>query len=89
MPLTLPSSATRLPAWAGGANQGFGSAGKDAIPGPNRVNFTTSLYKSFAFTEKARFEFRVGIVQHLQPHRAERSRKHARQLKLRNRNLVL
>jgi hypothetical protein len=48
-----------LPAWAGGANQGFGSAGKDALPGPNRVNFTTSLYKSFAFTEKARFEFRL------------------------------
>jgi hypothetical protein len=48
-----------LPAWAGGPNQGFGSAGKDAIPGPNRVNFTTSLYKSFAFTEKARFEFRA------------------------------
>jgi Carboxypeptidase regulatory-like domain len=48
-----------LPAWAGGANQGFGSAGKDAIPGPNRVNFTTSLYKSFAMTEKARFEFRA------------------------------
>jgi hypothetical protein len=48
-----------VPAWAGGANQGFGSAGKDAIPGPNRVNFTTSLYKSFAFTEKARFEFRL------------------------------
>jgi Carboxypeptidase regulatory-like domain len=48
-----------LPAWAGGPNQGFGSAGKDAIPGPNRVNFTTSLYKSFAMTERARFEFRA------------------------------
>jgi len=48
-----------VPAWAGGPNQGFGTAGKDAIPGPNRVNFTTSLYKSFAFTEKARFEFRL------------------------------
>jgi hypothetical protein len=47
------------PAWAGGPNQGFGSSGRDAIPGPNRVNFTTSLYKSFAFTEKARFEFRA------------------------------
>ena len=48
-----------LPAWAGGSNQGFGNAGKDAIPGPNRVNFTTSLYKSFAFTERAHFEFRL------------------------------
>ena len=47
------------PAWMGGANQGFGTAGKDSIPGPNRVNFSTSIYKSFAFTEKARFEFRL------------------------------
>jgi hypothetical protein len=48
-----------VPAWLGGPNQGFGNAGKDAIPGPNRVNFTTSLYKSFAFTEKASFQFRM------------------------------
>jgi len=47
------------PAWAGGPNQGFGSSGRDGIPGPNRANFTTSLYKSFAITEGARFEFRV------------------------------
>jgi hypothetical protein len=47
------------PVWVGGPNQGFGTAGKDSIPGPNRVNFTTSLYKAFAFTEKARFEFRA------------------------------
>ena len=47
------------PAWAGGPNQGFGTSGRDAIPGPNRANFTTSLYKSFAMTEKARFEFRA------------------------------
>jgi hypothetical protein len=45
--------------WLGGPNQGFGSAGKDAIPGPNRVNFTTSLYKSFAFTERAHVELRL------------------------------
>jgi len=45
-------------AWAGGQNQGFGSAGKDAVVGPNRVNFTTSLYKSFAITERAHFELR-------------------------------
>lgn len=48
-----------IPAWAGGPNQGFGNAGKDAIPEPNRVNFTTSLYKTFAFTERAKFEFRA------------------------------
>jgi hypothetical protein len=45
-------------AWQGGPNQGFGSAGKDAVVGPNRVNFTTSLYKSFAITERAHFELR-------------------------------
>jgi hypothetical protein len=47
-----------VPVWAGGPNQGFGSARKDAIVGPGRVNFTTSLYKSFAVTERAHFELR-------------------------------
>jgi len=47
-----------IPAWLGGANQGFGSARRDAIVFPNRVNFTTSLYKSFAITERAHFELR-------------------------------
>ncbi len=37
---------------------GFGNAGKDAVVGPGRVNFTTSLYKSFAITERAHFELR-------------------------------
>jgi hypothetical protein len=48
-----------IPAWAGGPNQGFGNLGRDAIVGPRRTNFTTSLYKSFAITERARFEFRA------------------------------
>ena len=47
------------PAWAGGGNQGFGSAGKDAIAGPNRVNFTTSLYKTFSIKERVNFQFRL------------------------------
>ncbi len=47
-----------IPAWLGGPNQGFGNARKDAIIGPNRVNFTTSLYKSFAMTERAHVELR-------------------------------
>ncbi len=47
-----------VPVWLGGANQGFGSARKDAIVGPSRVNFTTSLYKSFAMTERAHIELR-------------------------------
>ena len=44
--------------WLGGTNQGFGNASKDAIVGPGRVNFTTSLYKSFAVTEGMHFELR-------------------------------
>ncbi|HZL27846.1 MAG TPA: hypothetical protein VFC39_15070, partial [Acidobacteriaceae bacterium] len=51
--------AAPTPVWAGGTNQGFGNARKDAIVGPGRVNFNTSVYKSFAMTEHARFELRV------------------------------
>jgi len=47
------------PAWAGGPNQGFGDAGKDAIVGPGRVNFTTSLYKSFAIHGNMSLQFRA------------------------------
>ena len=47
-----------VPAWAGGPNLGFGTAGRDAIVAPGRVNFTTSLYKSFAMTERAHVELR-------------------------------
>ena len=47
-----------VPAWLGGTNQGFGNARKDAVVGPGRVNFTTSLYKSFSMTERAHFELR-------------------------------
>ena len=46
------------PSWLGGNNLGFGDIGKDAMVGPGRVNFTTSLYKSFAITERAHFEMR-------------------------------
>ncbi|HEY2472236.1 MAG TPA: TonB-dependent receptor [Terracidiphilus sp.] len=45
--------------WNGGPNLGFGNAGRDIVVGPGRTNFSTSLYKSFAFTERARFEFRA------------------------------
>jgi hypothetical protein len=47
-----------IPVWAGGPNQGFGNAGRDSIIFPGRVNFTTSLYKSFALTERAHIELR-------------------------------
>jgi hypothetical protein len=46
-------------AWDGGPNLGFGNEGRDAVVGPGRTNFTTSVYKSFAFTESARFELRA------------------------------
>ena len=45
--------------WLGGPSLGFGNEGRDAVVGPGRSNFTTSVYKSFAFTERARFEFRA------------------------------
>ena len=48
-----------IPAWLGGPNNGFGDAGKDAVVGPGRTDFTTALYKSFAFGEGAHFEFRA------------------------------
>ena len=47
-----------VPVWQGGPNMGFGNVGKDAILAPDRVNFTTSLYKSFVITEHAHFELR-------------------------------
>jgi hypothetical protein len=45
--------------YAGGPNLGFGDAKKDTFVGPGRVDFTTSLYKNFAVTERAHFEFRA------------------------------
>jgi hypothetical protein len=47
-----------VPVWQGGPNLGFGNTGKDTVIGPGRVNFTTSLYKSFTLTERAHFELR-------------------------------
>jgi len=48
-----------VPGWDGAPNMGFGNAGKDAVVGAGRTNFTTAVYKSFAFGEKAHAEFRV------------------------------
>jgi hypothetical protein len=48
-----------IAAWAGGANLGFGNSGRDIVVGPGRTNFNTSIYKSFALGEEARFEFRA------------------------------
>jgi hypothetical protein len=46
-------------AWLGGANLGFGNAGRDAVVGPGRTNFGTNLYKSFAIGERTHFELRA------------------------------
>jgi len=54
----LPECAP-TPGYAGGQDLGFGNGRRDTFVGPGRVNFTTSLYKSFAFTERAHFEFRA------------------------------
>jgi hypothetical protein len=45
--------------YAGGPNLGFGNGRKDTFVGPGRTDFTTSLYKNFAITESAHFEFRA------------------------------
>ena len=45
--------------WLGGSNLGFGNMGKDAVVGAGRTNFSTAVYKSFAFGEAAHFEFRA------------------------------
>jgi hypothetical protein len=36
--------------WNGGSNQGFGSAGKDAVVGPGIFNWNLSLFKSIPLT---------------------------------------
>jgi hypothetical protein len=51
-----PNTGAPLPV---GPNLGFGNGRRDTFVGPGRVNFTTSLYKSFAVNERAHFELRV------------------------------
>lgn len=47
--------------WNGGSNNGFGTAGRNAVVGPGLNNWNLSLFKSFALThsEATRLEFRV------------------------------
>jgi hypothetical protein len=53
------SFANPLAPWAGGTNQGFGNAGKDNVVLPGLFNFNLALFKSFAFTEDVKLQFRV------------------------------
>ena len=57
--LALDPQAPPTAGYAGGPNLGFGNGRKDSFTGPGRVDFTTSLYKNFAMTERAHFEFRA------------------------------
>ena len=50
-----------LPPWAGGMNQGFGTARKDNVVGPGLFNWNLALFKSIPFTgkENPHLELRV------------------------------
>jgi len=47
---TTSSFANPVAPWDGGANQGFGSAGKDAVVLPGLFNFNMSLFKNIPLT---------------------------------------
>ena len=51
--------AVPLAGYLGGPNLGFGDGRRDTFVGPRRINFTTSVYKSFALGERSHFEFRA------------------------------
>jgi hypothetical protein len=53
------SFAAPIAPWAGGPNQGFGNAGKDAVRLPGLFNTNLALFKTFAFTESVKFQLRV------------------------------
>jgi len=50
-----------LAPWAGGVNQGFGTAGKDSVVGPGLFNWNMALFKEFRITnaEGPRFQLRA------------------------------
>ena len=52
------SFAAPVAPWLGGTNQGFGTSRKDAVYGPGLFNFNLSLFKTFAITERVKFEMR-------------------------------
>ena len=45
--------------WAGGPNNGFGNARKDAIILPGLFNFNLAAFKTFAFTESLKLQIRA------------------------------
>lgn len=64
------SFAAPLAPWEGGLNQGFGTAGRDAVVGPGLVNFNWSLFKNIPIKEggpsvELRFEY-FNVFNHTQ-----------------------
>jgi hypothetical protein len=49
---TTASFADPVAPWAGGPNQGFGNAAKDAVKGPGIQNWNISLFKSIPFRQE-------------------------------------
>ena len=49
---TTSAFADPIAPWAGGANQGFGNAGKDAVVGPGLFNWNLSLFKNIPLTSQ-------------------------------------
>lgn len=47
------SFADPLPPWAGGQNQGFGTAGRDSVVGPGLFNWNLSLFKTIPLRNEA------------------------------------
>ena len=47
----LATDGDPLAPWAGGTNQGFGTAGKDAVVGPGIFNWNLSLFKAIPLNE--------------------------------------
>jgi len=52
------SFAAPLAPWAGGGNNGFGNARKDAIILPGLFNFNLAAFKNFSFTENVKLQVR-------------------------------
>ena len=71
--------------WAGGPNQGYGTAGKDSMVGPGLYNWNLSLFKEFRITSGGGTAIPATrrVVQHLQSHAMEcrQHRVHEQQLR--------
>ena len=53
------SFANPLAPWEGGTNNGFGTAGKDAVTGPGLFNWNIAVFKEFPIHEDIHLQFRA------------------------------